>query len=1577
MAIGGRFEVVRRLKTGRGIETFLATDRAGGGLAVVKTVRAAALSPGARERLENLVQRLQQTRSPFLARPLAVGGEEEFVYLARPFVEGETLEAAIARGPLPLPAALMVGRCILGALQEAHEHGLLQRSLSTGSIILEWGAPEPRARLVAFGLSRSSWLDPAAARDQPPPAALYASPEQSGLLGQGVDEAADLYSLGVILYESLRGENPFRAPALGEVLRRHLMLQPPTLRSRGVAVPPAVDELLARLLRKDPRERPPSAREALQDLLEIAAGLSPEPMPSARSAGDRRRTLADPAFVGREEVLATLEESLARTVAGEGSIALIEAESGGGKTRLLDELARRSLRRGALVLRGQSIELGAALPFQFLAGVVAGLSSACRARPELLQRLRRQLGGDVDAVCTLFPELAPVLGDGVALSPPAEELGELRAGSAVSALLAALGSPGEPAVVLLDDLQWAAGPGARALDELLRRPFPHVLVAGAFRSEEAPADHWLRRLPAQQRLVLPPLGPLGIRRMAESMAGPLPEEALAAVVRLGGGNPFFASAVLRGLVETRALVGGRDGWEIDDRAMRDVQASREAGALLARRVDQLPAETAALLGAGALLGKRFELELAARLSGLGWPAVLRAVEEGRRRHLLWLSTDDGWCSLVHDRIRDELLSRLDEAERRRLHGLAAQIFRERPGDQAFPLAYHFGAAGQPGAALPYALAAAVQARARCDFETALRYYRIAEAGAAGADTGTRLLIAEALGHLLGIRGAFDEAVVQLEGACALARDTPHEARVERLLGEVHFRRGAQADASRVLESALRRLGKWVPSSRAGYLAGLAFQVAVLLVRKLPLRRRAAPENAERQRLSAELSRGLCFSYLMERGTVPVLWAQLRDLNVAERHGPPAALAQAWAEHAYVMALVPWTRRSIAYARRACALSRSLGDAHQDARLRHCLAAVLCWAGEYAEAIEIERATFPVLERLGDATWANFSRGRLAIALRLSGSLREAAAIGAAHDRARLDTQSLSFSIEAWSAAAGGRIPARVIEDARARCSGPQERVALARAEGMRLLAEGRPADAAQEFAAAEGIVREVRLRGNYAGNSAAWLTTALRLTLEQLPALATARRAALLRRARAASRRSLRVARTFPESLPHALRERGYLDALGGRLRRARAAFDESLAVATARGMRAEHAQTRWARGQVGLVAGWAGAAEEAREGGAALHALGGEPLEARPRAGGEPVTFSLVDRYEQVLGAGHAIASASSVEAIHAAVVKASLNLLRAERCEVVPVAQPLARRAVEARRPLIEDAPEEVRSAICAPIFVHGKPACALYATTRQLQGQFGPDDERLAGFIANLASAALENAAHQAARDSAEREVRDLTESALREQEEERRRLALALHDGAGQVLAAITLHLGLLGKAMPDRALAARVDGVMALTRSVIEDLRGLSHDLRPAALDRQGLLAALRELARSTSLPGLSIEVVIEPPELPPPSPDVAIGLFRIAQAAVANLVAHGQARRATIFVRQLPGSLLLEIVDDGKGFDPASARPGGIGLIGMRERATWLGGAFRVESAPGQGTRVSVELPRGPGAASRVHPAGQ
>jgi signal transduction histidine kinase len=210
----------------------------------------------------------------------------------------------------------------------------------------------------------------------------------------------------------------------------------------------------------------------------------------------------------------------------------------------------------------------------------------------------------------------------------------------------------------------------------------------------------------------------------------------------------------------------------------------------------------------------------------------------------------------------------------------------------------------------------------------------------------------------------------------------------------------------------------------------------------------------------------------------------------------------------------------------------------------------------------------------------------------------------------------------------------------------------------------------------------------------------------------------------------------------------------------------------------------------------------------------------------------------------------------------------------------------------------------------------------------------------------------------------DLRELSARVLEVQESERRALSRELHDEVGQSLSALLLGIGNVAAALPpdtNPELREELQDLRQLGEKTVAVVRDMSLLLRPSMLDDLGLVPALqwqaREVSRRNNLP-VQISAESIPEELPD---EHKTCIYRVVQEALHNVTRHGHAKAVQIHLAQRDGGLQLTIRDDGQGFEPASER--GIGLLGMEERVTHLGGSFRVVSRPGEGALISVSLP--------------
>jgi PAS domain S-box-containing protein len=225
-----------------------------------------------------------------------------------------------------------------------------------------------------------------------------------------------------------------------------------------------------------------------------------------------------------------------------------------------------------------------------------------------------------------------------------------------------------------------------------------------------------------------------------------------------------------------------------------------------------------------------------------------------------------------------------------------------------------------------------------------------------------------------------------------------------------------------------------------------------------------------------------------------------------------------------------------------------------------------------------------------------------------------------------------------------------------------------------------------------------------------------------------------------------------------------------------------------------------------------------------------------------------------------------------------------------------------------------------------------------------------------------------ASRAALAASRTELRQFAGRVVASEEEARRRIARELHDDLCQRLAALALEVKAARQRLPGGDPTAGWGTVLDTLGSGLaalgEDLRRLSHDLHPAMLERLGLAEALRDqCADCERRYGLAVKLSLRDAERPFP-PEVALGLYRIGQEALANAARHARARTVHVTLMTAASAAYLSVADDGAGFDPGEAREShGLGLASVEERARMLGGRCRIASAPGAGAEIAVTVP--------------
>jgi len=734
---GGRYKVTRKLgEGGRGI-VFKAEDTKLGRTVAIKVIKGEGLDQESFARFEQEAKATAGLSNPNIVAIYDIGQEDESHYLILEFVDGPNLSGLIRSEPgarCDAATTLRIGSQVCQALEYAHSRGILHRDIKPENIMItSAGLP----KLMDFGLARALGGPNLTQRGVIVGTPTYLPPEQA--LGKRSDTRSDLYSLGCVLYEMVTGKPPFRGDEAVKVIFSHINDLPMMPRKLAPEIPAALEQIILKLLAKDPDQRYQSASDLFQALKsvreEAEARPAPVGVPTEEKAAERMPT-PEPrwaqALVDREQEMRILRARLDAALRGEGSLVFITGEAGIGKTRLAHELRSYARLRGAQCLMGKGGEREGAVPYQPWSDIV---KEYARWAPPLL--VFKAVGTFATELAKLVPELGEKLGTIPSSGPAPSAQPHIRLYEAVTQFFVNI-SKEVPLVLFLDDLQWVDHASMALLHHMARAvAAEHLLIVGAYRDQELEDQHSLSRSVAEinrERLSYA-LSPKRLtfdhvlQMIKQTFGEHVPSELPDLVYDKTEGNPFFVEEMLRSLVEEGALYPVEKGWGVKD--LSDVHVPRGIKDVLAKRLESVDEEARHVMSAAAVIGREFSFPVLREVTGLDENRLIDMIDKCLQarlvvaRHIL----GEEVYAFADTQLRDVLYEDISPVRRRRQHMKVGEAmekgYAKNIDDHVEALAYHFLEGNDLSKAVDYAQKAGDKAARLFAWDQARRYYETA------------------------------------------------------------------------------------------------------------------------------------------------------------------------------------------------------------------------------------------------------------------------------------------------------------------------------------------------------------------------------------------------------------------------------------------------------------------------------------------------------------------------------------------------------------------------------------------------------------------------------------------------------------------------------------------------------------------------------------------------------------------------------------------------------------------------------------------------------------------------------------
>lgn len=601
------------------------------------------------------------------------------------------------RKKLDVATFLQMAIQITDALDKIHQHGIIHKNINAKNIL--WDEITSQAKIVDFQIASILSHEMAEIYDAQyiqPEMLQYFSPEQTGRMNRGIDYRTDYYSLGVVFYQLITGEVPFKSNDINELVHHHVAKTPVSPHAIDHSIPIVIANIIMKLLSKTAEDRYQSLFGLKEDLknceLQYHQKQHIEPFIIASKDLQVQFQISE-RFYGRERELNNLMESFNQASIGRARLILVAGAAGIGKSSLVHELYKPLVEKRGYFIAGKFDQFKRNIPYMSLAqafeGFIQQLSTQSEQKiNEWRVRLLQALGTNGKIVIDVIPALTAVIGE----QPPVPILGpaetQNRFNLIFQSFIRCLATRDHPLAIFLDDLQWADFPTLKLLENLLLyAESKNFLIIGAYRDNEVDENHILAtslevlsKSNFQYETIT--LKPLSLKHVKQLLIDTFHNDKrtindLANVCfQKTQGNPFFLNQFLQTLNQEDLVEFNfeKGAWQWDISKIMQKSTTSNVVDLMVEKLQKLPQATQNVIELASCLGNKFNLSRLSLIYDKGpketsddlWEALDKGLivpTVSTYKYVSNIVNVDVNYQFSHDRVQQAAYSMIDEKQR--------------------------------------------------------------------------------------------------------------------------------------------------------------------------------------------------------------------------------------------------------------------------------------------------------------------------------------------------------------------------------------------------------------------------------------------------------------------------------------------------------------------------------------------------------------------------------------------------------------------------------------------------------------------------------------------------------------------------------------------------------------------------------------------------------------------------------------------------------------------------------------------------------------------------------------------------